>query len=183
MKAKIIKRVIKDLFGQDQADRLSKRFLKLSPKRRFILIGRRDRRRINALKSYQLERYNLSEIDYFRAGLIFHHGGTLSDLLVAKTFAEKGSKLNHKKSKWLFAAVIDRILVIQGKKQKYGTQLRLNNSSLWELWPVNPKIKDSARRKVNVLPLAKISRIILLLNGHKGKHLLSSTKIGLTFGK
>jgi hypothetical protein len=44
----------------------------------------------------------------------------------ANELARQGIELGDERSKWLYAATMDRWLVSQGKPQKYGTQFRKN---------------------------------------------------------
>jgi len=58
-------------------------------------------------------------------------------------------KLGFEKAKWLYAAAQDRLLIKQGKKQKYGTQYK-RKDGIWFLYPVNKSINDRERKKYNV---------------------------------
>lgn len=84
--------------------------------------------------------------------MIFHHGTTLADYKKAIALAKKGMALGNKRAKWLYAAAIDRLLIKQGKKQKYGTQYQIKNGK-WILYPVDPKVTDRERAQYGVIPL------------------------------
>lgn len=91
--------------------------------------------------------------DYFMAGMIFQHGTTIADSKKAIALTKKGIKLKNDKCKWLYASAIDRLLMRQKKKQKFGTQYVKRKNGKWFLYPVNPKTNDKERMKYNVIPL------------------------------
>ena len=90
--------------------------------------------------------------DYFMAGMIFQHGMTIEDSKKTIVLAKKGADLGNDQAKWLYAAATDRLLIRQGKKQKFGTQYTKKNNK-WRLCPVDRKITDKERVKYNVVPL------------------------------
>jgi len=121
MKRNIQKR-IKILLDKDQQDRKSPSLLKKTPKERWKIIQKKDDRRREEINSILKSNENFRGVDYFRMGLIFQHGMILDSIKQARDLAKKGIEKGHKKSRWLYAAAIDRLLMMQKKKQKYGTQ-------------------------------------------------------------
>ena len=55
----------------------------------------------------------------------------------------------------LAAAMFDRMRILTGQPQKFGTQTR-DVDGRRELWPVDPGTTDSERSKWGVLPLAEL---------------------------
>ncbi|HVZ58478.1 MAG TPA: SEL1-like repeat protein [Patescibacteria group bacterium] len=53
--------------------------------------------------------------------LLFQHGDTVKDYEKAHNFAKKAVEMGSNVTKWLYAATLDRLLVAQGKPQKFGT--------------------------------------------------------------
>lgn len=86
---------------------------------------------------------------------LLQHGTTIEDYKMAHEFAKKAVKLGSTVSKWLFAATLDRWLVSQGKKQKFGTQFKKNNKGVWEILPVDGTISNEQRKEYGVPPLNK----------------------------
>jgi len=58
---------------------------------------------------------------------LLHHGDIADDYKLAHEYASKAVAMGSRVTKWLFAATLDRWLVSQGKKQKYGTQYQILN--------------------------------------------------------
>lgn len=93
--------------------------------------------------------------DYHHAALIFQHGDTTSDYRKANKLAERGMELGDERSKWFYAATMDRWLVSTGKPQKYGTQFHKKKNGDWEVGPIDKNVSDKERAKYNVPPLSK----------------------------
>lgn len=86
--------------------------------------------------------------------LIFQHGETAEQYREAHKHAKTAVRSGCASAKWLVAASEDRLLLMQGKPQKYGTQFILNPKNEWELaQPIDPTITDEERIKYNVPPL------------------------------
>ena len=56
-------------------------------------------------------------------------------------------------TKWLYAATLDRYLLSQGKKQKFGSQF-IQKDDTWELAPLDNSITDEERAKYYVPPIS-----------------------------
>ncbi len=175
MTYKEVNKLIKKIFEEDQADRLSKKLLKYSEKKRWKIISIRDRERLKKIKDIIEQANHLKGVDYFRAGIIAQHSSDEEGVELAKFLAEKGIEKKHKKSEWLYAAATDRLLVRKGKKQKYGTQYgRLKGK--WFLLPVDPRTTDEERAKHNVITLKEAMQKAKEIN--KG-NFLTKKKIGI----
>ena len=99
--------------------------------------------------------------DWFHAALIFQHGWEEADYEVAVSCAKRAVEMDptNATARWLKAAAEDRLLMKQGKPQKYGTQSRKVDER-WELWEVDPSVTDEDRAEWNVPPLATALRRI-----------------------
>lgn len=107
--------------------------------------------------------------DYFNAALIFQHGLTLSDYKLAQALAGKSVKKGGGEwSRWLYAVVTDRLLLARGKKQKYGSQLRIDRTvdrksgharRIMKLLPYDARTSDATRAKFALPPLAELLRM------------------------
>ena len=107
------------LFRQDQKDRKRARAGKCS--RQELLMADRARRK-KALVILR-EKKGLTRNEYLYASVLFHHSGVSSLLRKAKTLAEKSLELGHPKASALLRAIEDRFLIVNGKPQRYGTQI------------------------------------------------------------
>ena len=65
-------------------------------------------------------------MDYFNAALIFQHGLGLSDYKRAQVLAREAERRGGgEEARWLYAVATDRLLIAQGRKQKFGSQLSI----------------------------------------------------------
>jgi hypothetical protein len=103
--------------------------------------------------------------DYYMAAMIFHHGSTINDSKRAVRLAKLSADSGYRKGLSFYATCIDRLLIRQGKKQKFGTQFRKKNTkSLWRLLPFDKKTTDEERFKYGLLSLTKMKDNVEKLN-------------------
>lgn len=119
-------------------------------------IDKKDRERKKRVKEIMSAGGLKVGADYHHAALIFQHGNTTADYKKANELAKKGIELGDERSKWLYAATLDRWLLSSGKAQKYGTQFEKEKNGDWEVAkPIDRSITDEERAKCNVPPLAE----------------------------
>jgi hypothetical protein len=170
---------IKTLLNEDQLDRKSPALLKKTPEARWKVIQKCDNSRREELETILKRHSNFRGIDYFRMGLIFQHGNTLDSIRRARDLARQGIKKEHKKSGWLYAAATDRLLMMQGKKQKYGTQFYLDpKTNEWKLHPISKKTKDEERAQYGIKPLHLIEKMVVLMN--RNPKFIRNKRIGIS---
>lgn len=142
---KKINREIGIIFTEDQRDRNNIKFNKTH----LLLLKKRDRKRKDELERVLRGGIKFTPEDFYMIAMIYQHGSTLNDYREAVSFSRRSMKLGFERAKWLYAASQDRLLVKQGKKQKYGTQYQKRNN-VWFLYPVSKLISDKERKKYNV---------------------------------
>ncbi len=131
-------------------------------------LKKHDKERVKKLKII-LEK-NKEELDpqtLFYAGFIFHHQGTQAATTKARSLSKQGVKLclnkNSKACKqvrWLYAGSTDRLLRLQGKPQKYGTQYKRNKKDgSYTLGKVDSKTTDEERKALNVPTLKEAHKL------------------------
>lgn len=179
MQSTYIQKQIGKIFDADWKDRSSGRSRKYSDERRFEIIRKHDSQRRNVLEKALNKNPKLRGIDYFRAAMIFQHGQNLESIRKARYFAKKSFLFGYETGKWLYAAATDRLLMMQNKKQKFGTQFRKRNG-VWELHPIRKATTDRDRKRYSVLPLHKIKLVLSSLNGKSRLYRTSKKTIGLT---
>lgn len=86
------------------------------------------------------------------AAYILHHSDNEKDNKTANELAKKAVNLGSSVTKWLYAATLDRYLLSQGKKQKYGTQYKFEDNE-WKPQPVEESTTDDERSEYGVKPL------------------------------
>jgi len=124
-------------------------------KKTVAIIKENDKRRKKRVEEIISEGGLKVASDYHHADLIFLHGETTTDYKKANELAKIAMEMGDERSKWLYAATMDRWLVSQGKPQKYGTQFRKNKNGEWEMYPVDPTTTDQERASLNVPPLSE----------------------------
>jgi hypothetical protein len=151
-------KILKLLFQEDIADRKAPNF-----QERFPEIEKRDKVRVKKVIEIIKDKKALELQDLYYSSFIFHHQGTKIATQKAQSLAKEGVKIcGEKKTKicnrtrWLYAAATDRLLTLNKKPQKYGTQYhRLKNGKGFKLLPVDPKTTDKERMALNVPTLAE----------------------------
>lgn len=140
-----------ELYTADQADRKADDV-------DWDAVSKRDEaRRVRAAEILAADGAKVS-IDYYHAAMVYQHGKGTEDIAKAHELALKALSIEpvHEKARWLAAASEDRLLMREGKPQKWGTQFhKATETGPWELWKVDPTITDEERKKWNVPSLAE----------------------------
>jgi hypothetical protein len=146
---------VKQLFDEDQ-----KRESSAKHGKEWSVITAEDRKRQQEISPY-LERGEInSSDDLYHTAMIFQHGNCVEHYRLANQLAERALSKGSNHTKWLYAATLDRYLMIEGKLQKFGTQfVRVGPAGRvgpgrWRLYPVDPATTDEERARYNVPPLA-----------------------------
>jgi hypothetical protein len=144
-------RELQMLFEQEQADREDGVQLDAMRQQWMLQRARTRRQRVaELLASHPL----LDAYDYFHAAMIFQHGETPEHFFLAHTLAYQGAKRGHAACFCLMAAAYDRVLMSQGRPQKYGTQYIMRHGRRI-LYDVDPSTTDAQRAEWHVPPLAQ----------------------------
>ncbi len=139
------------LFIEDQADRVDKE--QWSTPEKVEAIVERDKRRLAEVEDLLQQDEVLSPDDLYYAAMIFQHGSSVEHFRRAHSLAEQSMNSGYEPAKWLYAASLDRLLVNEGKLQKFGTQYKLTETGEEEFYPCDPTTTDEERMKYNVKPL------------------------------
>lgn len=161
-----MKRTLRKIYKEDQMDR--------TMDGDWNTISRRDKTRRAEVKKILSTKKRLSSEELYYAAMIFHHSGarvgTKKALTLAKLSMQAGNRGGKfttwgEKAKWLVASATDRLLLMGGKSQKYGTQYRRKSiRSPLELARYDKKTTDAERKEFNVPPLEQILEEIAKLN-------------------
>lgn len=157
---------LKTLFAEDQKDRLS------CVDYRILIKNDRERRKLANVFLKNIDKLTSEEIYY--AAMFFHHSANKNDVKKARDLMllniRRGELLKKKnkwaeKSKWLFAAATDRLLVREGKPQKYGTQFHQKTvDSPRELFKYDKGTTDKERVTLNVPTLKQALKNLKMMN-------------------
>lgn len=114
-----------------------------------------------ALRMYK-DNELVDPLDAFHAAILLHHGTENEHVIAANELCKYAmTRLDegHKDidlARWLYAASYDRILVHDGKPQKFGTQFRINDKGEFEpATPVDPNTTDEERAMYGIPSLEK----------------------------
>src|SRR3989338_9305706 len=116
---KTISQQLKDLFKADQKDRSDGALWEDANFRHEV--SKRDTARKETVTEFIKNDQLHTAEDYYYAAMIFQHGETVDDFKKAHQHAQTSMNLGYEPAKWLFAASLDRLLLHQGKLQRYGT--------------------------------------------------------------
>ena len=150
---------IERLFNEDQADRKTETI-------DWTVVGPRDKERATRIKQLYDSGLITTPQNEWHAAFIFQHCGgeqvgseaAIEYLKMANELARRAMLKGYEPAKWIFAASEDRLLVQQGKLQKYGTQYERNAEGVFDLSPFEPSTTDEERAKFNVPSLAEAKK-------------------------
>ncbi|HBH71294.1 MAG: hypothetical protein UU88_C0013G0010 [Parcubacteria group bacterium GW2011_GWC1_42_11] len=151
---------LKTLFLEDQKDRISCVDFKI--------IVKNDRERRKLANVFLRNKEELTPEEIYYAAMFFHHSANKKDVKKARDLMllniRRSEFLKRKnkwveKSKWLYAAATDRLLVRDGKPQKYGTQFYQKTiDSPRELFEYDKNTTDKERTSLHVPTLKQTLR-------------------------
>ena len=119
------------------------------------VLNRKDTtRRVEVLGYLEQGQLSTGE-DLYYAAFIFQHGNCPEHYQLANRLAEKAVLLDYNDARWIYAATLDRYLLSQDKKQKFGTQYTSTDGCTYLLEPVDSKTTDKERERYDVPPLAE----------------------------
>lgn len=90
--------------------------------------------------------------DYERAAMVFQHGSTSDDILMAHVLAVTALGRGNTDARWLAAATLDRFLHQVKQPQVFGTQFGRKDGHPWTMEPYNQTLIDARVREDNCVP-------------------------------
>jgi len=143
---------LEKLYKQDQADRKNKDLLE-----DFEKMSKRDQERRKKADKIIKRADTKTARDLYIMAMLYQHGPSIADSKKAIQFAKKSMGMGSNDAKWLFAAATDRLLVKQGRKQKFGTQFfRDSKTGKVSVRPINKRTTDKMRKEFNVPPFKEV---------------------------
>lgn len=115
-------------------------------------LSKNDTKRLKNLKKLlDSSKIDLEEIwNLHYCTLLLHHSDNIEDIKKAHNLARKAVEMGSQVTKWLYVATLDRSLVMQGKKQKYGTQFQIINGEK-VFAPIDGTVSEAEKAKFGVL--------------------------------
>jgi hypothetical protein len=148
-------KVFENLYRQDQYH--IKRWEEKYTDKQFYDINRKIRAKLRAALQ---KRKTLSGRECFIAAMIFHHGFTLASSKLAQKYERLCRTKQYHRNKWLVASITDRMLQIQGKPQKYGTQIYRTKTGKIRQYRVDGSITDSQRTAIGLPTLKQLKKYV-----------------------
>lgn len=121
----------------------------------FYIINMRLRKELELLIKRKKE---LSSREHFICAMIYHHGFTLKSSKIALRHIKIAQKKGYNKQKWLIASIIDRLLQLQGKPQKYGTQIVKSRNGKYKQYRLDNSIRDKERISLGLPKLKDLKK-------------------------
>jgi hypothetical protein len=161
------------LCAADQQDRKPESY-----KGNETLVSKRDQRRRTVVTALIRRSGLKTAADFYNAALIFHHGNREEDYKLARNLAQEAFHRKHEAAPWLFAAATDRLLLKQGKKQKFGTQFELQvrknshcqSSPRFTIARFDRRTSDQTRERFDVPHLRQLRRMAKSISHTDGEN-------------
>ena len=143
---------LKELFDDDQSDRTKV----YDTPEAVAQLGERDAaRRKRILIMMELDEIKTKN-DLYHAAVIFQHGNTSSDFLIAHRLSTLAALLGYRTGRWLLSAALDRYLMSIKQGQIYGTQFEYGSDKKYQLkLPVQDPIILSFEKEMLGIPSVK----------------------------
>jgi len=96
----------------------------------------------------------------FICAMVYHHGFNIPSSKKALKFIKEAQAEGYTHQKWLIASIIDRLLQLQGKPQKYGTQIAELKSGKYKQYKLDGSITDKDRVEIGLPKLKELRRCL-----------------------
>ena len=137
---------LKQIYEADQKDRET-------PKIDWNEVGPRDAARQKRIREMIDQGLLVTGKDYERAAMIYQHGLTQDDPLMAHILAVTAIGKGDLDARWLAAAALDRYLQRVNQPQVFGTQYSFKKpGDPWSMDPYNRTLISPALREANCVP-------------------------------
>lgn len=116
--------------------------------------------------------------DYSRAALVYQHGSSSDDFILAHVLAMTAVGKGDLDARWLAAATFDRLLQKLDQPQVFGTQFSYkleNGKQPWTMDPYNRALVPENLRKANCTPDLKSQAEMLDAFSHSREPMLEPT--------
>jgi len=121
----------------------------------FYKINRKIRAELKILLN---ERKSLTSREKFICAIIYHHGFTIPCSKKALKYIQEAQLEGYSKMKWVKGAIIDRMLQLQNKPQKYGTQIIKLKNGKYKQHKLDGTISDKERMALGLPKLKDLKK-------------------------
>jgi hypothetical protein len=106
------------------------------------------------------KRKKLTPREKFICAIIYHHGFTITCSRKAKKFIEDAQAEGYKKELWVRGSITDRMLQLQRKPQKYGSQIVKLKNGKYKQYKLDGTISDEERTALGFPKLKDLKRYL-----------------------
>ena len=96
----------------------------------------------------------------FICAIIYHHGFNKQSSKKALKYIKNAQKHGYSKQKWLIASIRDRLLQLQEKPQKYGTQIIFDKLGKVKQYKLDGSISDKERVSLGLPKLNDLKKYL-----------------------
>ena len=96
----------------------------------------------------------------FICAIIYHHGFKMAYSKKAMRYIKEAQSEGYNRQKWLIASIEDRLLQIQGKPQKYGTQVVEIKKGKMKQYRLDGSVSDEERVKLGLPKLGALKKYL-----------------------
>lgn len=96
----------------------------------------------------------------FICSIIYHHGFRMAYSKKARRYIKEAQSGGYKRQRWLIASIEDRLLQLQGKPQKYGTQVVEIKKGKMKQYKLDNSISDKERVALGLPKLKDLKRYL-----------------------
>lgn len=121
---------------------------------------KRNREIIDDLEKLTSKSKQLTSKQKFICAIIYHHGFKLSYSKKAMRYIKEAQAEGYNRQKWLIASITDRLLQLQGKPQRYGTQVVEIKKGKMKQYKLGGSISDEERVKLGLPKLKDLKKYL-----------------------
>ncbi len=123
----------------------------------FYKINKDIRKRLDSLIE---KKKSFSPREHFICAMIYHHGFNISCSKKALKHIKIAQKEGYNQKKWLIASIEDRLLQLQEKPQKYGTQIIKLKNGKYKQYKLDNSISDKERIELGLPKLVDLKKYL-----------------------
>jgi hypothetical protein len=107
-----------------------------------------------------LPKKKLTPRQKFICAMIYHHAFTKESSKKALKYIQEAQEEGYQRQKWLVASIRDRLLQLQRKPQKYGTQIIELKNGKFKQYKTDNSISDEERIKLGLPKLKNLKKYL-----------------------
>jgi hypothetical protein len=119
-----------------------------------------NREIIKSLEKLLSKSKKLTPRQKFICAMIYHHGFKIQYSKKALEYVKEAQKEGYNRQKWVIGSIIDRLLQLKGKPQKYGTQIIKLKNGKYKQYRLDNSISDEERVKLGFPKLKELKKYL-----------------------